>query len=215
MCSFAKHSAVALFCGVLSACASAQGDLSVASLRIDLPSTPGTIGAAAETHGLGKPAKPPSGFVDFCTRNATECRAPNNAPSEVTFTPQLLATLQEVNITVNKTIQPLDDSVHYGVAEFWTVPSDGYGDCEDYVLAKRKMLTLLGLPQPALRIAVVVTRRRVRHAVLMIVTDQGDYVLDNLRDDILPQSKIDYTWVERQDRASSTGWTSLKLVANQ
>lgn len=213
--SFVKHSAVALCCGVLSACASAEDELSVASLRIDLPSTPGAIGAAAETHGLGKPAKPPSGFVDFCTRNAAECRAPNNAPSVVRFTPQLLATLQEVNITVNKTIQPLDDSVHYGVIEFWTVPSDGYGDCDDYVLAKRKMLTLLGVPQPALRIAVVFTRRLVRHAVLTIVTDQGDYVLDNLRDDILLQSKTDYTWVERQDPASSTGWTSLKLVANQ
>jgi predicted transglutaminase-like cysteine proteinase len=68
----------------------------------------------------------------------------------------------------------------------------------------------LGVPEPALRIAVVFTPRLVRHAVLTIATDKGDYVLDNLRDDILASGKTDYAWIERQDPASHTGWTSLE-----
>ncbi len=57
--------------------------------------------------------------------------------------------LEDVNTAVNRTVRPEDDSVHYGIEEYWTVPLDGYGDCEDYVLAKRKMLMLLGVPEPA------------------------------------------------------------------
>ena len=107
---------------------------------------------------------------------------------------------------VNSAIRPEDDKEHYGVNEFWTVPVDGEGDCEDYVLAKRKMLVLLGLPEPALRITVVLDKGVVRHAVLTVVTDKGDYVLDSLKDDILTADKADYVWVERQDSASRTGW---------
>jgi len=110
---------------------------------------------------------------------------------------------------VISTIRPLDDSDHYGVTEFWTVPTDGEGDCEDYVLAKRKMLILLGLPESALRITVALDSRKVRHAVLTIVTDRGDYVLDNAQRDILPAEKTGYRPVERQDAASPTGWVAM------
>ena len=88
------------------------------------------------------------------------------------------------------------------------MPVDGEGDCEDYVLAKKKMLTLLGLAAPALRITVALNNK-VRHAVLTVVTDHGDYVLDNLQDDVLPAGQVGYAWVARQDRASRTGWTAL------
>jgi len=111
---------------------------------------------------------------------------------------------------VNTTVKPEDDKEHYGVNEFWTVPVDGEGDCEDYVLAKRKMLVLLGVPEAALRITVVLDRGIVRHAVLTVVTDQGDYVLDSLKNDILTTDKADYVWVERQDPASRTGWVALR-----
>jgi len=78
------------------------------------------------------------------------------------------------------------------------------------VLAKRKMLVLQGVPEPALRITVVLDRGIVRHAVLTVVTDQGDYVLDSLKDEILTTDKADYVWVERQDPASRTGWVALR-----
>lgn len=51
------------------------------------------------------------------------------------------------------------------------------------MLAKRQVLIHLGLPEPALRIAVVLTPSFVRHAVLTVVTDEGNFVLDNLHDE--------------------------------
>jgi predicted transglutaminase-like cysteine proteinase len=61
-----------------------------------------------------------------------------------------------------------------------------------------------------LRITVVLDRGVVRHAVLTVTTDHGDYVLDSLKDEILTAQKADYVWVERQDRTSPTGWVALR-----
>jgi predicted transglutaminase-like cysteine proteinase len=206
--------AASCLCASLSACASSTGAL-YDSPGMDVSFVPKIFGQTGDVApGPLRPAQPPSGFVDFCDRNPAECRMPGNAPAKASLTEDLLRELQAVNSAVNKSVQPLDDSVHYGVVDYWTIPSDGYGDCEDFVLAKRKMLSLLGIPAPALRIAVVLTRRMVRHAVLTVATDGGNYVLDSLRDDVLLRNQTDYIWIERQDPASSTGWVSLKLTAD-
>ncbi|HET7085987.1 MAG TPA: transglutaminase-like cysteine peptidase [Rhizomicrobium sp.] len=157
----------------------------------------------------GGEAAAPSGYLAFCDRNPGECRTHRGQPDRIALNDESWAMLEKVNIAVNNMIRPVDDSEHYGVAEFWAVPVDGEGDCEDYVLAKRKMLTLLGLPPDALRITVALNRRRERHAVLTVVSDRGDYILDNAQDDILPAQETDYRWVERQDAKSRTGWLAL------
>jgi len=97
----------------------------------------------------------------------------------------------------------------FGRPEYWTIPTDGYGSCHDYALAKRKELIDIGLPQRALRVAILTTRSNERHAVLTIATDKGDYVLDNLRQDIRPWLDTGYTWIARQDTSSASGWASL------
>ena len=196
-----------LGCG-LSACAGPQDQLSAISPQA-FSQQPG------QEQQQGQDARPPSGYLAFCDRNPGECRAPRGQPGKIAFSDDIWTTLEKVNIVVNNTVRPMDDSDHYGVTEFWTVPVDGEGDCEDYVLAKRKMLVLLGLPPSVLRITVVVNNRFERHAVLTVVTSQGDYVLDNARDDILPSEKVDYHWVERQDPASATGWRSLEQTVSR
>lgn len=196
---------VALLAGGLCGCAVPDGDLS-AIQRTDLAPDSGRPMHPGQP---GRVAPAPSGFVAFCERNPGECRVPRGQPDRIALTPELWATLEKVNIAVNNAVRPLEDSEHYGIAEFWTVPVDGEGDCEDFVLAKRKMLTLLGLAAPALRITVAFNKRMVRHAVLTVVTDRGDYVLDNLQDDILPPDQTGYVWVARQDLASRTGWAAL------
>jgi predicted transglutaminase-like cysteine proteinase len=98
---------------------------------------------------------------------------------------------------------------HYGRADYWTIPTDGYGDCEDYALTKRKMLMEHGFSAAALRVAIVVTPNQERHAVLTVVTDKGDYVLDNLKDEVLPWNLTGFRWVERQNPASPLAWVSL------
>ena len=115
-------------------------------------------------------------------------------------------TMQLVNRAENELIWPEHDQKHYGRAEYWTIASDGYGDCDDYALTKRKELMGEGFPEPALRVAVVVEPNNQRHAVLTVVTDKGDFVLDNLRDAVVDEKDTDYAWIERQDPQHPLGW---------
>ena len=165
---------------------------------------------AALTVLHGRPAKPPSGYIGFCQRFPDQCAAPADALRQVHMTETLLHTLEGVNLAFNQAFIAEDDTSHYGKEEYWNIPTDGYGDCEDYVLAKRQVLIHLGLPEPALRIAVVLTPTLVRHAVLTVVTDEGNFVLDNLHDEVVAWDKTEYVFLERQDTASVTGWVSLR-----
>ena len=74
--------------------------------------------------------------------------------------------LVRINKWVNDTVKPITDLEHWGVVERWNYPDDGYGDCEDYVLLKRRMLMQAGWPRQALLITVVrdKQRRRARRA---------------------------------------------------
>ena len=161
----------------------------------------------ATLHGAA--AKAPSGYRDFCERSPDQCKAKRGDAREVALSDDLRQTLEAVNEEFNRSIVAEDDLVHYGTLDFWTIPADGRGDCEDYVLAKRQALMRLGLPEPALRIAVVFTRKLIRHTVLTVATDKGNYVLDNLRSDIVTWEETNYVFVERQDPDSASGWVSL------
>jgi predicted transglutaminase-like cysteine proteinase len=94
------------------------------------------------------------------------------------------------------------------VVDRWDIPTDGKGDCEDYVLLKRKRLAEAGIPRRAMRVTVVIDEDNAGHAVLMIRTDRGDLILDNKRNAILPWSQTGYTYVKRESQAR-VGWTSL------
>lgn len=151
----------------------------------------------------------PAGYVGFCQRNPDQCQAPPGSLSELTLTPVNWQTISKINLSVNRSVWQEDDQRHYGVREYWNIASDGYGDCEDIALTKRQQLMALGLPEPALRIAVVLTPKMESHAVLTVATDRGDYVLDSLRDNILTWNQTGYTWIERQDASQASGWVSL------
>jgi hypothetical protein len=57
------------------------------------------------------------------------------------------------------------------------------------------------------------TPREARHAVLTVATDKGDYVFDNLRDDVVAWTATGYTWIERQDARRPLAWVSLQPPA--
>ena len=61
-----------------------------------------------------------------------------------------------------------------------------------------------------LRIAVVDTPKYGRHAVLTVSTDEGDFVLDNMTDQILPWNATGYSWVSAQSHADPMRWDALK-----
>lgn len=155
------------------------------------------------------PTPVPAGFISFCIRFSGQCELKPEAPASVFLTDAAWRTLNIVNRTVNESIWPEHDIVHYDRADFWTIPTDGYGDCDDYAVTKRQALIYAGFPAPALRLAVVYSPRVDRHAVLTVTTDKGDFVLDNMRNDIVPWDATGYTWIERQDPARPLGWVSL------
>jgi predicted transglutaminase-like cysteine proteinase len=95
------------------------------------------------------------------------------------------------------------------VVDRWSYPDDGYGDCEDYVLLKRRMLIQSGWPREALLVTVARNEKDKGHAVLTVTTDKGDYILDNQNKNILLWSETRYQFVKRQSQADSNVWVSL------
>jgi predicted transglutaminase-like cysteine proteinase len=142
-------------------------------------------------------------------RYADQCKSTPGGKDTIALDQPMWLLLNAVNTTVNGAIWPEDDLKHYGRTEYWTIPTDGYGDCEDYALMKRRNLLQAGLPAQALRLAVVDSPASGRHAVLTVATDKGDYVLDNLSGEIRSWRATDYAWIERQDATNPMTWVSL------
>lgn len=154
-------------------------------------------------------ARPVWGWVDFCRRYAPTCDAPKLKPQDVRLDGATWNVLVEVNRSINAAIEPVTDMEHWGVADRWDYPTDGRGDCEDYVLLKRKVLIERGFPRQALLITVVIDGHGDGHAVLTVKTDHGDYVLDNMRDDVLAWVKTGYRFVKRQSQEDPNRWVAL------
>jgi len=122
--------------------------------------------------------------------------------------------LETVNRTVNVTVRSVSDVTHYGVEDFWELPFQGggnAGDCEDYVLQKRQMLLARGIPMTALSIALVRTSWNEPHAVLLVRSSQGDYVLDNLTSRIKPWTEVTYSWIKWQSGNNPEAWVRPAL----
>jgi predicted transglutaminase-like cysteine proteinase len=128
---------------------------------------------------VGEVTRAPIGWVEFCVEYDPECKTKPSAPRDVVLSSQAWKDLQRINLWVNTHVKPMTDMEHWGVVERWNYPDDGYGDCEDYVLQKRKMLMQAGWPREALLITVVRDKNGDGHAVLTVKTDKGEYILDN------------------------------------
>jgi len=157
---------------------------------------------------------PPVGFVKFCGLFPTECDHQASIAHLVNFSGENWAKLVDVNSYVNHRIKPVSDQQLYGEPEVWTYPTDA-GDCEDYLLLKKKYLESMGFASDSLLITVVLDERGDGHAVLTVATDDGDYILDNRRNDILRWSNTGYTFVKRQSAQNARHWVALAKQKNQ
>lgn len=198
--------AIAFACA-LSGCA-ADATRAVAPIAAVAAAEPG-LPVSTPLIDSSRPGPIPSGFVGFCLRFGDQCGTAKGGPTIIVLTAQNFALISDVNRSVNQAIKPRDDSVHYGPTEYWTIPTDGYGDCEDYALTKRKALIQAGLPIGALRLALVITAEKERHAILTLATDRGDFILDNLNDAVRPWTQASYTWLERQNPDKPWRWDML------
>lgn len=154
-------------------------------------------------------ARPVWGWVDYCRRSGSDCAGGRAAARDIRLDGRVWNTLVDVNRSVNAAIEPMTDQEHWGVADHWDIPTDGKGDCEDYVLLKRKMLIERGFPRQALLVTVVVDTHGDGHAVLTVKSDHGDFVLDNMRDDILAWVRTGYRFVKRQSQEDQNRWVAL------
>ena len=69
-------------------------------------------------------------------------------------------------------------------------------------------LTALQVMQDSPVIPVIVLTDVV-HAVLVARTDAGEFVLDNLRGEIITREKSDYHFISMQDGSRRLGWVAL------
>ena len=158
---------------------------------------------------VGAVTKSPIGWVEFCVEYKSECNTKASAPRDVVLSAKAWTDMVKVNAWVNDNIKPVTDLEHWGVVERWNYPDDGRGDCEDYVLLKRRMLMQAGWPREALLITVVRDKKGDGHAVLTVKTDRGEFVLDNQEKQILPWTKTGYHFVKRQSQSDPNMWVAL------
>lgn len=150
----------------------------------------------------------PVGHAEFCKARPDECRPNSNVVSAVQLDEGLWQQLLAVNSGINQAVVPVTDMDLYQVDEYWTYPN-GYGDCEDFALAKRRDLINAGWPASTLLIAVVKEANGNGHAVLMVRTDRGDLVLDNQVGSVDLWSNTPYKFIKRQSQADAGKWVDM------
>ena len=158
----------------------------------------------------GNSTMAPIGWIGFCKKNPTDCNVPSVKATRVTLTDDIWNMLVVTNSSVNQTVEAASDMAHWGMNESWDYPTDGKGDCEDYALQKRKMLIKAGLARQALPITVVLDRHGDGHAVLMVRTDHGDFILDNQYREIMAWDRTGYTYLRRMSDENPNAWIAMK-----
>ncbi|TPK74224.1 transglutaminase-like cysteine peptidase [Mesorhizobium sp. B2-4-17] len=158
---------------------------------------------------VGGSTSQPIGHYDFCKIHVAECsiRSPDNAPEHMTG--KLLHEITAVNLSVNTRVKPMSDLDNYGKEEWWAYPDNGFGDCEDYALEKRRELNRLGIAIANLMMTVVRKPDGEGHAVLTVRTDKGDFILDNLTDKIRLWNQTSYRYLKRQASDNTGHWVSI------
>ena len=150
----------------------------------------------------------PIGHFEFCLEHARECGIASRTEKRVRLTPQSWNQLVGINAAVNHAVEPATDRAMFGREETWGYPGKR-GDCEDFALQKRRDLIKKGWPVGALLMTVVRQRNGEGHAVLTVLTDRGDLVLDNLEPRVLVWSETSYRYVKRQSQFNSGQWTAI------
>jgi|SRR5882672_864189 len=154
-------------------------------------------------------APAPGGWSQFCGRYPTECQGSATDTRQIELTDEKWDALVGANNWVNRNIKPLTDKKHWGKINVWTYAEDGYGDCKDYVLLKRRILMEIGFPREALLVAIVWTQQNNGHAVLIARTNAGDFVLDNLSPKVLLWTKVGHDFVKRQSPTDPNKWVYI------
>lgn len=185
--------------------------LLLAGASVFFATASGTVTEASSPGGMqtGGLTSQPIGHYEFCRRLPDECAVRPRDRGPLVVEDRIWALISHVNATVNRTVRPMSDFDIYGVDEYWAYPDQGVGDCEDYVLEKRRQLAAAGISLSNLLITVLRKPDGEGHAVLTIRTDRGDFILDNLHDEIRPWFRTGYRFLKRQASTHTGRWVTL------
>lgn len=174
------------------------------------------IGAATPAQAVGpssdaflvakRSVAAPKGSVGLCTNYRWACA---RTGSRGVSNEAALRLAKAVNNRVNRTTREIEDLAQYGREEHWALPTATGGDCEDFALLKKKKLIESGVASETLLMATVLDRDLRSHAVLVMRTDDGDLVLDNLSNRILPWKRTGYTFLRMQNPSSPRRWDAI------
>jgi predicted transglutaminase-like cysteine proteinase len=182
--------------GFLALCVQTQ-NLSAAAFR-------------ASFAAVGEEASIPYGWMDFCSRQPQECDQPVLPARNIPLTEKTWKLLQKINSEVNASIEPISNLEHWGtIADHWDYPVDGKGDCKIYALEKRRQLIERGVPRQALLMTIVKDHHNLGHTILTVRTDKGDFIMDNLTDDILSWDETGYHFLKRQSQEDPNVWLAI------
>ena len=154
----------------------------------------------------------PDGWINFCVRNTADCDNSEINNQFIQLTEDSYKNLIKINKQVNSRLRPQSDIAHNNTIDYWEIPQDNYGDCEDYALMKRKLLIEAGFSKGALLMTIAKLDSGELHAILTVRTQYGDYVLDNLSDDISPWFNRPFKYLKRQSLNNQNIWTALNVT---
>ena len=147
----------------------------------------------------GRRVSAPFAQVVFCDKTPGEC-AVSTKPVAVGYSLTTVAQLVIVNRQVNHFITPRPDPN----LDTWSLFPEA-GDCEDYALTKRHILVSQGWPASALRLAIGATDEK-GHLVLVARTTEGDFVLDNRSDAVMPWASFYMQWMSVSSSTDPHVW---------
>lgn len=182
------------------------------SFGLCLPGSARALGAPkASAATTGEATSVPYGWMDFCARQPHECRQPVLVAADIALKRDAWKTLARINREVNASIEPMSNLEHWGtIADHWDYPTDGKGDCKIYALQKRRLLIASGFPRQALLMTIVRDKNDQGHAVLTAKTSRGDFILDNLTNEIRPWDATGYRFVKRQSQQDPNVWVAIE-----
>lgn len=158
----------------------------------------------------GRYTMPPAAFVEYCGNWSSQCDG-GGAGRAMALDGDRWEELRRVNASVNGRIQPKADPVH---EDHWTLGVDA-GDCDEYAVQKRQALADRGWPASALALTVARLSNGDAHLVLVVRTDRGEFVLDNLRQDVVAADRANYRWLMRQSAMHPKLWVRVNGSAHE
>lgn len=139
----------------------------------------------------------PDRYLEFCSNNEGACDL--SGQDVLNWSEEIQAKLEQVNSRVNEEIAFVPDWETEGQDDVWTYPRDCKGDCEDFALEKRRRLIANGFPSASLTIAIAFHEVQFfPHAVLLVETSKGTWVLDNLHNDLMCWDAVPYVYTHRE-----------------